>query len=157
MNSKWITQAGYDKLKAELDNLKNVERPSISDAVGKAREMGDLKENAEYHTGKERQVQIENRIQFLEKVLMDSEIFNFNDNQNDDIIFFGATVEIEDLETNLKRTVKIIGEYEADIRNNMISIVSPLGISLLNRKINDVVIFEAPSGVKEYKIISVKY
>jgi transcription elongation factor GreA len=155
---KLITQAGYDKLSAELHHLKTVERPEISIAVGEARDLGDLRENAEYHTGKERQGLIEARINFLEQILIDSQVFHLKDDIHDkSVIHFSASVKIEDLESGNIKNIKLVGENEADIRNNMISVVSPLGIGLLNKSVGDVITFEAPSGTKEYEILEIQY
>jgi transcription elongation factor GreA len=157
-DTKLITQTGYDKISNELHNLKTVERPKISIAVGEARELGDLKENAEYHTGKERQELIEARINFLEQILIDSQIFHLKDDIHDKkMIHFGAFVKIQDMETDMIKDIRLVGEYEADIRNNLVSVVSPLGVSLLNKIIGDIITFEAPSGVKEYEILEIKY
>ncbi len=157
MTTKLITQVGYDKLSTELHHLKNVERPEISKAVGAARELGDLRENAEYHTGKERQEFIEARINFLEQILIDAEIFDIKNLKDLEIVHFSAQVKIEDLETSEIREIKLVGEYESDIRNNLISVVSPLGISLINKKIGDIATFDAPSGQKEFEILDIKY
>ncbi|MBI2602645.1 MAG: transcription elongation factor GreA [Deltaproteobacteria bacterium] len=150
-----LTKDGHEALKKELEQLKNVERPSVISAIATARAHGDLRENAEYHAARERQSFVEGRIAELEDKLSRSEVVSFNDNKPSNIRF-GAWVTLEDEQGKTKK-YRLVGELEADIRKNKISVSSPLGRALLGKEENDSVEIAAPGGTKEYQVVSVEY
>ena len=156
MNKIPITNGGFEKLKSELKKLVNVERPNIIAAIAEARSHGDLSENAEYQYAKEQQSLIEGKIADLESAVSRAEVIDVKSLEGDDIKF-GATVEIEDDETGEPVTYQIVGEYESDIKNNKLSVNSPLAKGLINKVIDDVVEINSPKGQKSYTIKSVKY
>lgn len=151
-----ITVAGAEKLRAELDELKRVKRPAVVQAIAEAREKGDLSENAEYDAAKEMQGHIEGRIAELEGKMGILQIIDPKTLQAGDRIVFGATVELEDDDGNL-RTYQIVGDDEADIKQNRISISSPLARSLIGKFEGDEVTCPAPKGLIHYAIVSVQY
>ena len=151
-----MTQVGLEKLKSELDNLKNVERPNIIKAISEAREHGDLSENAEYHAAREKQSFIEGKISELENKISRAEVIDTSSFDNSRIAF-GATVEITDLSNDKKHTYKIVGVDEADIESNLISISAPLCKAMINKTINDVIEVNTPNGIKEYQINAINF
>jgi len=156
MNKIPMTANGYDNLQKELKKLLNEDRPNIIEAIAEARSHGDLSENAEYQYAKEQQSLIEGKIADLESAVSRSEVIDVKSLQGDDIKF-GATVEIEDDDTGESVTYQIVGEYESDIKNNKLSVNSPLAKGLINKAIEDVVEINSPKGQKSYTIKSVKY
>jgi transcription elongation factor GreA len=152
-----ITAAGYERLKEELKNLKSVERPKVISEIADARALGDLSENAEYDAAREKQGFIEGRISELDGTLSNAQLIEPSTIDADGRAVFGATVEIEDLETGDKVTYQIVGDAEADIKANLISVSSPVARSLIGKFEGDVVQVRAPSGIREYEIISIKY
>lgn len=152
-----ITVAGAEKLRAELHELKTVQRPSIVTAIAEARSHGDLSENAEYHAAKERQGFIEGRIAELESKLGNAQIIDPRLLDNDGRCVFGATVDLEDLGSGEKVTYQIVGDDEADIKQGKISISSPIARALIGKFSGDVAEVQAPGGVREYEILDVKY
>lgn len=157
MSKELITTTGFENLKNELHQLKNVEKPQVIAAVAEGRSHGDLKENAEYESARDKHSYLEGRIQYLENLLNVVEVIDPKKVLEKNTVSFGATVTIKDLDTNQKRTVVIVGTYEADIAKDLISDKSPLGKCLLSKKIGDVVSFEAPAGLKEYEVIKIEY
>ena len=151
-----MTADGYDNLQKELKKLLNEDRPNIIDAIAEARSHGDLSENAEYQYAKEQQSLIEGKITDLESAVSRAEVIDVKSLEGDDIKF-GATVEIEDDDTGESVTYQIVGEYESDIKNNKLSVNSPLAKGLINKVIDDVVEINSPKGQKSYTIKSVKY
>ena len=151
-----MTKVGLEKLKSELDNLKNVERPNIIKAISEAREHGDLSENAEYHAAREKQSFIEGKISELENKISRAEVIDTSSFDNSRIAF-GAKVEITDLSNNKKHAYRIVGVDEADIEKNLISISAPLCKAMINKKIDDVIEVNTPNGVKEYQINSISF
>tara|TARA_B100000035_G_scaffold13207_1_gene10895 strand:+ start:2391 stop:2867 length:477 start_codon:yes stop_codon:yes gene_type:complete len=151
-----MTADGLSKLKSELENLKNSERPNIIKAIAEAREHGDLSENAEYHAAREKQSFIEGRISELENKISRAEVIDISSLDNSKVTF-GATVTITDLSSNETNTYTIVGADESDIEKNLISISAPLGRAMINKTINDVIEVTTPSGLKEYQINSIKY
>lgn len=154
-----ITNTGAEKLRAELDELKKVKRPTVIQAIADAREHGDLKENAEYHAAREQQSFIEGRIQELEGALSNAEIIDVKTvgaNAGDKIVF-GATVDLLDVETDKEVTYQIVGELEADIKQNLISVTSPIARAMIGKRVDDVVTVKAPGGDREYEVIGVRY
>ena len=151
-----ITAAGYSRMEAELKNLKSVERPAIIQAIAEARAHGDLSENAEYSAAKEKQSFIEGRIKELEDKVSRSDIIDVK-SLNGDGVKFGATVKLIDSDTEEENTYQIVGEYEADIKSNKISIVAPLARALIGKKKGDMVEVRTPKGSKDYEVIAVEF
>ncbi len=151
-----ITEPGYKKLKAEVENLKNVERPNIIKQIAAARELGDLKENAEYHTAKDRQGFIEAQLADLEEKLSRVEVVDVAKIVSDKILF-GATVKLEDLNSGKKISYKIVSEFEANIDDGLISSGSPVARALLGKKINAEVELITPGGVINYEILDINF
>ncbi len=151
-----MTKDGLGKLKSELENLKNIERPGIIKAIAEAREHGDLSENAEYHAAREKQSFIEGKITELENKIGRAEVIDTSSLDNSRVTF-GATVEVTDLSNNQKKTYRIVGTDEADIEKNLISISAPLCKALINKAIDDVVEVSTPNGIKEYQINSISF
>lgn len=152
-----ITSVGADRLKEELSVLKTVTRPQIVEAIATAREHGDLKENAEYHAAREQQSFAEGRIQELESVLSIAQIIDITKLGVEGRIVFGATVELEDLDTEEKVTYQIVGDVEADIKLNLIAVSSPIARALIGKEDGDVATVKAPAGIREYEIVDIKY
>jgi transcription elongation factor GreA len=150
-----LTRAGFDKLDAELKHLKTVERPAIIQAIAEARALGDLSENAEYHSAKEKQSFIEGRIKELEGVLSLADVIDTSKLSGP--IKFGATVAIVDEDTDEERTYQIVGEYEADIENGRLNIKSPLARALIGKTVGDSVEVRTPGGERGYEILKVTY
>ena len=150
-----LTKAGAEKLQGELDHLRVVERPTIIQAIAEAREHGDLSENAEYHSAKEKQSFIEGRIKELEAVLGQAEIIEPAKLSGG--IKFGATVKIVDEETDEEKTLQLVGEYEADIENGKLNIQSPLARALMGKEEGDSVTFVSPGGKRDYEILEVVF
>lgn len=151
-----ITKAGYDKLKAELDKLRNVDRNEVILAIQEARGHGDLSENAEYDAAKERQGMIEARINELEYKMSLFEIMDISKMAGDKVAF-GATVTIENMDTEERKVYTIVGSDEADIFNGKISIMSPLAKAMLGKEVGDDFIVQAPKGDTEYEIIKIEF
>jgi len=159
MSRQPMTAAGADKLRAELKDLKSVQRPKVIEAIAEAREHGDLKENAEYHAAREQQSFIEGRIKEIEAALSNSEIIDVQavgKNAAGKVVF-GATVELNDISNDKDVTYQIVGEQEADIKQNLISITSPIARALIGKQEGDEVTVQAPGGERDYEIVSVKY
>jgi transcription elongation factor GreA len=157
MSKSPITVAGAEKLRAELHELKSVQRPSIVTAIAEARSHGDLSENAEYHAAKERQGFIEGRIAELESKLGNAQIIDPRLLDKDGRCVFGATVDLEDMGSGEKVTYQIVGDDEADIKQGKISISSPIARALIGKFSGDVAEVQAPGGVREYEILDVRY
>lgn len=152
-----LTVVGAELLRAELQNLKNVERPNVIAAIAEARSHGDLSENAEYDAAKERQSFVEGRIAEVEGKLSNAQIIDPKLLDAEGRCVFGATVELEDLESGDKATYQIVGDDEADIKLGKISISSPIARALIGKSAGDVAEVEAPGGIREYEILDVKY
>jgi transcription elongation factor GreA len=152
-----ITKHGAELLKKELHNLKHVERPAVINSISEARAQGDLSENAEYDAAKEKQAFIEGRIQELEGKLAAAQIIDPSTLDVEGRIVFGATVEIEDLEDGKKATYQIVGDDEADLEANKISISSPIARALIGKEEGDVATFSSPGGSREVEILNVQY
>jgi transcription elongation factor GreA len=152
-----LTVNGAEKLRAELEELKSVVRPRIINAIATARAHGDLKENAEYHAAKEQQSFAEGRIKEIEGKLSNAQIIDVTKVDAGGKVVFGATVEIENLESEQRVTYQVVGEDEANIKENRISIGSPIARALIGKSVEDVVTVKAPSGNIEYEIITVEY
>ena len=152
-----MTRNGVERLKEELQQLKSQDRPNIIQAIAEARAQGDLSENAEYESAKERQGFIEGRIAEIEAKLSNVQIIDPASLNADGKCVFGATIELEDLDEEKSFTYQIVGEDEADIKANKISISSPLARALIGKEDGDVVEVETPGGQKTYEITNVSY
>ncbi|APR05766.1 transcription elongation factor GreA [Thauera chlorobenzoica] len=157
MNKTPLTVAGAEKLRAELHRLKTVERPNVIAAIAEARSHGDLSENAEYEAAKDRQGFIEGRIMEVEAKLANAQIIDPKLLDADGRCVFGATVELEDLDSGQIVTYQIVGDDEADIKASKISISSPIARALIGKYAGDIAEVQAPGGVREYEIIDVRY
>ncbi len=143
-------------MEAELKDLKKVQRPKISEEIAAAREHGDLKENAEYHAAREKQSFCEGRISELEDKISRAEVIDVS-KLDGNTIKFGATVTLIDSDTEKKVMYQIVSEYEANIDNNRISIISPLARALIGKKVEDYVEFHTPRGEKGYDVVKIEY
>ncbi|HMT93278.1 transcription elongation factor GreA [uncultured Thiothrix sp.] len=154
-----LTVTGAERLKAELNRLKTVERPRIVQAIAEAREHGDLKENAEYHAAREQQGFCEGRIQELESVLSLAQVIDVATvgAANSGKVVFGATVDLEEVKTGDTITYQIVGDVEADLKQGMIAVSSPVARALIGKEEGDVAVVQAPGGVREYEILEVRY
>lgn len=157
MNKVPLTVIGAEKLRAELQHMKNVERPAVIAAIAEARSHGDLSENAEYDAAKERQGFVEGRIAELEGKLANAQVIDPKLLDADGRCVFGATVELEDLENGETVTYQIVGDDEADIKEGKISISSPIARALIGKHAGDVAEVKAPGGLREYEVLDVKY
>jgi len=152
-----ITVDGAEKLKTELHKLKTVDRPRVIEAIAEARAHGDLKENAEYHAAREQQGFIEGRIKDIEAKLSNATIIDVSKLEHNGKVVFGVTVDVSDEETGEELTYKIVGDDEADIKNNMISISSPIARALIGKEEGDVAEVNTPGGIRELEIVEVRY
>lgn len=149
-----ITKEGYQKIKAELERLKSVERRAVVEAIKEARGHGDLSENAEYDAAKERQGMIEAKIAEIESKMGKFEVID-TDNLTTDKVVFGVYVEIENVENNEIKKYRIVGPDESDISKGYISVFSPIARALIGKKVGDEVVVNAPGGEIEYEIINI--
>lgn len=156
MNKSPITTEGFIKISTELKRLKTVDRPNIIKAIAEARELGDLSENAEYQSAREKQSFIEGRILQLEDIIARSEVIDVP-SLSGTTVKFGATVKVLDLDNQIESHYKIVGDYEADIKNKQISISSPIAKSLIGKSIGDAVEVTTPTGVKELEILDISF
>ena len=156
MNKIPMTASGYQEIQNELKKLINEDRPNIIAAIAEARSHGDLSENAEYQYAKEQQSLIEGKIADLESAISRAEVIDVKSLEGKDIKF-GATVKIEDDDNGEITTYQIVGEYESDIKNNKLSVSSPLARGLISKSVDDVVEINSPKGQKSYTIKAVKY
>ena len=157
MKKEPITISGLKKIKSELENLKNIQRPKIVAAIAEARSHGDLKENAEYHAAKEQQSQIEGRVIAINDLIARANVIDVTKIDNDGKVIFGSTVNLQDLESVKKIKYKIVGQDEAEISKNLIYYQSPLAKALIGKNKGDMVAVNTPSGEKNFEILEVKY
>jgi transcription elongation factor GreA len=157
MNKSPMTIHGAELLRNELKQLKTVARPKVIQAIAEAREHGDLKENAEYHAAREQQGFIEGRIAEIEGKLANAQIIDVTQINANGKVVFGSTVELMNIETEEEVSYKIVGDDEADIKANLISVSSPIARALIGKEEGDIAIVQAPGGEKEYEILEVKY
>jgi transcription elongation factor GreA len=157
VNKVPITVKGAKKLQDELFQLKSVDRPKVIDAIATAREHGDLKENAEYHAAREQQGFIEGRIKDIEGKLSNATIIDVTTVNANGKVVFGATVYVADEETGDELSYQIVGDDEADIKNNMISISSPIARALIGKEEGDVAEVQTPGGLRALEIVEIKY
>ncbi len=157
MDKEAITLNGLKKLKEELIYLKEKKRPQIVAAISEARSHGDLKENAEYHAAKEEQSHNEGRISEINDIIARANVIDVAEINNDGKVIFGSTVFLENLDTGEKITYKIVGRDEADLKQKLIYFQSPIGKGLIGKNKSELVGISTPAGVKNFKIINVKY
>ncbi|MEJ2591765.1 MAG: transcription elongation factor GreA [Candidatus Thiodiazotropha sp.] len=152
-----LTAKGAAKLQEELKRLKSEERPRIIKAIAEAREHGDLKENAEYHAAREQQSFVEGRIKDIEGKLSHAQIIDVTKLDAGGKVVFGATVVVLELDNDEEFTYQIVGEDEADIKNNRVSISSPIARALIGKQEGDDVFLQTPGGAREFEILEVRY
>jgi transcription elongation factor GreA len=157
MNKVPLTEKGAQQLREELQQLKTVVRPKVVAAIAEARAHGDLKENAEYHAAREEQGFIEGRIRDLEHQLAHAQVINVSKLNHDGRVVFGVTVDLVNIETDKEVSYQIVGDLEADIKANKISINSPIARALIGKREGNEVQVQAPGGVVSYEIASVRY
>lgn len=150
-----LTRAGFDALDVELRQLKTEERPAIIRAIAEARELGDLSENAEYHSAREKQSFIEGRIKELEAILGRADVIDVS--RLSGSIKFGAKIVIVDEDTDQELSYQLVGEYEADLERGLLNIMSPLARALIGKDEGDSVEVRTPGGVRSYEVISILY
>jgi len=150
-----MTSSGYNDLDMELKKLRSIERPAIIKAIAEAREHGDLSENAEYHSAREKQSFIEGRIKELESIIGLADIIDIS--KLSGAIKFGASVKLVDEDYDLEVTYKFVGEFEADLEKNLLNIKSPLARALIGKDVGDSVDVKTPGGVKSYEVLKITY
>ena len=151
-----MTSEGFKKLKLELEDLKNTQRPMVIKAIAEAREHGDLSENAEYHAAREKQSFIEGKIGDLESKISRAQVIDTT-SLNNSRVTFGTTIELLDLETDSNHVYTIVGVDEADIEKQLISVNAPLSKAMINKEVGDVVEVSTPNGLKEYQVKSISF
>ena len=151
-----MTSEGFKKLKLELEDLKNAQRPMVIKAIAEAREHGDLSENAEYHAAREKQSFIEGKIGDLESKISRAQVIDTT-SLNNSRVTFGTTIKLLDLETNSNHVYTIVGVDEADIEKQLISVNAPLSKAMINKEVGDVVEVSTPNGPKEYQVKSISF
>jgi transcription elongation factor GreA len=152
-----MTLRGAERLRQELKQLKSEARPNVIKAIAEARSHGDLSENAEYHAAREQQSFIEGRINDIENRLSNSEVIDVTKLNASGRVVFGSTVEVEDQDAGSKLTYQLVGDDEADIKNGLLSVSSPIARALIGKSEGDVVDVTAPGGTRSYEIVSVRY
>ena len=157
MDKEPITVIGLKNLKSELEDLKNVQRPKVVEAIAEARSHGDLKENAEYHAAKEQQALIESRVIAINDLIARANVIDVTKIDNNGKVIFGSTVKVEDLDSNKVITYKLVGQDEADISKNLIFYRSPIGKALIGKNKSDLIIVKTPSGERNFEILDVEY
>ena len=157
MDKEPITVEGLEKLKLELNQLKNIKRPQIVAAIAEARSHGDLKENAEYHAAKEQQAQMESRVIEINDIIARANVIDVTKISNDGKVIFGSTVDLENLDSREKITYKIVGKDEADLQKKLIFFQSPIGKGLIGKNKSDLVEIKTPAGIKNFEIKDVRY
>ncbi len=157
MEKEPITTQGLKKLQEELEDLKKNKRPKVVAAIAEARAHGDLKENAEYHAAKEQQGHIEGRVIEINDIIARANVIDVSKIQNAGKVIFGSTVTVKDLDSENKKSFKIVGKDEADVSKNLIYFKSPIGKSLIGKSIKDLIVVNTPSGEKNFEILDVKY
>ncbi len=157
MDKEPITVVGLEKIKSELNELKNIQRPKIVSAIAEARSHGDLKENAEYHAAKEQQAQLESRIIAINDAIARANVIDVTKIDNNGKVIFGSTVTVQDLEANKKIKYMLVGQDEADISKNFIYFKSPIGKALIAKNLKEMVTVSTPSGERNFEILKVEY
>jgi transcription elongation factor GreA len=157
MDKEPITLEGLEKVKRELEELKTIRRPKIISAIAEARAHGDLKENAEYHAAKDEQAKIEGRVIAINDLIARANVIDVTKLEKKENVIFGSTVSVIDLDNKQKKTYKIVGKDEADIKKNYIYFKSPIGKSLIGKKKKEIITVSTPSGERNFEVIDVKY
>ena len=157
MEKEPITVSGLNNLKSELENLKNVHRPKIVEAIAEARSHGDLKENAEYHAAKEQQALIESRVIAINDLIARANVIDVTKIENNGKVIFGSTVKVQDLENNKQISYRLVGQDEADIKKNLIFFKSLIGKALIGKDKGDMISASTPSGERNFEILDVEY
>ena len=157
MDKEPITVNGLKNLKTELEDLKNVQRPKVVEAIAEARSHGDLKENAEYHAAKEQQALIESRVIAINDLIARANVIDVTKIENNGKVIFGSTVKVLDLNTKMQITYKLVGQDEADIKKNLIFFKSPIGKALIGKNKGELVSVGTPSGERNFEILNVEY
>ena len=157
MEKEPITVNGLNKLKSELNDLKNVQRPKIVEAIAEARSHGDLKENAEYHAAKEQQALIESRVIAINDLIARANVIDVTKLDNNGKVIFGSTVKVLDLENDKKISYRLVGQDEADLKKNLIFFKSPIGKALIGKDKGEMVSVNTPSGERNFEILEVEY
>ena len=157
MDKEPITVNGLKKLKLELNDLKNVQRPKVVEAIAEARSHGDLKENAEYHAAKEQQALIESRVIAINDIIARANVIDVTKIENDGKVIFVSTVELKDLDGDKIIKYKLVGQDEADIKKKFIFFKSPIGKALVGKDIGEMITVNTPSGEKNFEILNVEY
>tara|TARA_B100000212_G_scaffold323434_1_gene283516 strand:+ start:294 stop:782 length:489 start_codon:yes stop_codon:yes gene_type:complete len=157
MEKEPITLNGLQNLKNELEDLKNVQRPKIVEAIAEARSHGDLKENAEYHAAKEQQALIESRVIAINDLIARANVIDVTKIDNNGKVIFGSTVKVQDLDNNKNITYRLVGQDEADIKKNLIFFKSPIGKSLIGKNEGEMISVNTPSGERNFEILKVEY
>ena len=157
MEKEPITLNGLQNLKNELEDLKNVQRPKIVEAIAEARSHGDLKENAEYHAAKEQQALIESRVIAINDLIARANVIDVTKIDNDGKVIFGSTVKVQDLDNNKNITYRLVGQDEADIKKNLIFFKSPIGKALIGKNEGEMISVNTPSGERNFEIVKVEY
>ncbi len=157
MEKEPITINGLKNLKSELEDLKNVQRPKIVEAIAEARSHGDLKENAEYHAAKEQQALIESRVIAINDLIARANVIDVTKLENNGKVIFGSTVKVQDLDSSKKISYKLVGQDEADIKKNLIFFKSPIGKSLIGKNKGEMISVNTPSGERNFEILDVQY
>ena len=157
MEKEPITVNGLKDLKSELENLKNVARPKVVEAIAEARSHGDLKENAEYHAAKEQQGLIEGRVLAINDLIARANVIDVTKIENNGKVIFGSTTKLKDLETDKEISYKLVGQDEANIKENLIFFKSPIGKALIGKDKSEMVTVNTPSGEKNFEILDAEY
>ncbi len=157
MDKEPVTVVGLKNLKSELENLKNIQRPKVVEAIAEARSHGDLKENAEYHAAKEQQALIESRVIAINDLIARANVIDVTKIDNNGKVIFGSTVKVLDLESNKKISYKLVGQDEANVSKNLIFFKSPIGKALIGKNKGDMANVVTPSGERNFEIQGVEY
>ena len=157
MSKEPITVSGLKNLKSELENLKNIQRPKVVEAIAEARSHGDLKENAEYHAAKEQQALIESRVIRINDLIARANVIDVTKIDNEGKVIFGSTVKVQDLEADKKISYRLVGQDEADVSKNLIFFKSPIGRALIGKDKGEMVSVNTPSGERNFEILGVEY
>ena len=157
MEKEPITVQGLEKIKIELEDLKNIKRPQVVAAIAEARSHGDLKENAEYHAAKEQQAQLESRIIAINDIIARANVIDVVKIENNGKVIFGSTITVQDLESDKKIKYKLVGQDEANIAKNLVYFRSPIGKALIGKSLKDIATVKTPSGERNLEILEVEY
>ena len=157
MDKEPITVNGLKDIKSELEDLKNIQRPKVVEAIAEARSHGDLKENAEYHAAKEQQALIESRVIAINDLIARANVIDVTKIENNGKVIFGSTVKLQDLDSDKIISYKLVGQDEADIKKNLVFFKSPIGKALIGKNKGEMIAVKTPSGEKNFEILDVKY